>query len=122
MTDQRAQGGWIGPEDGVEILGALPAQRVRLRFSGIWAGREVVWDAVFVTLRALAAAGEPAGRRFIEIDPGRAEAGTPRLRVGLDLPVIDLPAVRKAVIMVRNYRRLRPGRMEFGPPARPEPG
>ncbi len=38
-----------------------------------------------------------------------------RLTVVLDLPSIDTPALRKTVIMLRRWKRLRPGRHEYGP-------
>lgn len=48
------------------------------------------------------------------IDVGEEHGGTRALVVALEVPVIDMPTVRKALIMVRNYRRLRPGRHTWG--------
>jgi hypothetical protein len=36
--------------------------------------------------------------------------------VGLHVERIDPPTVRKAMIMIRRYKRLRRGRHEYGPP------
>ena len=46
----------------------------------------------------------------VEAAPGGALA----LTVGLNLAVIDEPAIRKTLIMVRNYKRLGFGRHEWG--------
>jgi hypothetical protein len=94
-------------------LSDLPGSRVRVQFVGRFDGREVAWDAIFQTLRHCqeAVAGRPL-RAYIEIAPLTGDAC--RIEVGLDLPVIDEPALRKIIIMVRNYKRLRSGRMEWG--------
>lgn len=91
---------------------ALGGRSARLRFIGRYRDRDVVWDAELV---ALAADGGSAAQ-FLDIgEPGAR--GMP-IRIGLGVPCIDRPTLLKAIIMVRNYKRLRPGRHEFGP-ARP---
>lgn len=95
-------------------LSGLPDSRVRVRFAGPFEGRRVAWDATFQTLgryRREQAAGGPV-RAFMEILPLAGDAC--RIEVGLDLPGIDEAAIRKIIIMVRNYKRLRAGRMEWG--------
>jgi hypothetical protein len=95
-------------------------QHARVRFCGPFQGTTVVWDCEFMTLAfesarrkgSDASAGPP--RNFIEIGPPGAK-GVP-LRVGLRLPRIDIPAIEKMIIMIRNYKRLRPGRHEYGEP------
>ncbi len=91
------------------VLTPLPAPRARVWFAGSFAGSEVIWDAVFI---ALGAEPRAAARPFIEVGPG--DGGVFALCAGLALERMDAPAVAKAVIMVRNYRRLRRGRHEFG--------
>jgi hypothetical protein len=87
---------------------------------GEFLGNEIVWDATVVALLALyrerpQQAGSRKGRTlrpFIEIGES-----TPRgvaLTVALDVNVIDEPAVLKTIVMIRNYKRLRRGRHEFG--------
>ena len=102
------------------LLGEPGGQQLHLRFTGYLEGDGVVWDCRFVTLaweaarcrESGAAAALEAQRSFIEVgQPGRH--GVP-LRVGLDLPCIDIPSVEKMIIMIRNYKRLRRGRHEFG--------
>ena len=49
---------------------------------------------------------------FIEII--EADEGIYSLNVGLDLKTIDEAVIKKTIIMIRNYKRLRIGRIEFG--------
>ena len=99
-----------------ELLEPPDGESLRLRFSGPFAGKTVIWDATFTTLAALVtSAGEPQTlRNFIEIgdDTGHGMA----LTVGLNVPCIDLPTVRKAILMVRQYKRWARERLAFGPP------
>lgn len=80
-----------------------------LRFIGRYQGREVVWVAELVALNA--DGGEAA--QFLDIGAPGAR-GIP-IRIGLGVCCIDRPTLLKTIIMVRNYKRLRPGRHEFGP-------
>jgi hypothetical protein len=81
----------------------------RARFGGRFEGREVIWDA------ALKALGRASGQRqFIHI--GAPGPQGRRLSLGLAVDRIDAATVRKAAIMMRNYRRLRPGRHEWSGP------
>lgn len=95
------------------------AAQARVRFVGLLQGEAVVWDCRFLTLRE-------ARQRFAE-DPGAAarpmrnfiDVGAPDatgvpIRIGLDIERIDKPAILKMIVMIRNYKRLRPGRHEFG--------
>ena len=107
-------------------LSPLDGPFARVRFLGVFQGQAVAWDAEIVALeaydrqwasrqgadRALTIEPARAGRQFIEIgDPG--ENGL-ALRVGLALPRIDAAAVLCTMTMIRNYKRLRTGRHEFG--------
>ncbi|HHH44707.1 MAG TPA: hypothetical protein ENK49_11265 [Gammaproteobacteria bacterium] len=98
------------------LCGETGEQQVHVRFTGPWQGREVVWDCHFVTLDHELGKMLPASlmepHNFIEI--GEPSARGMPLRVCLDLPRIDLPAIRKMIVMIRNYRNLRPGRHAFG--------
>ena len=103
-------------------------QRAHVRFLGRFQGLPVVWDCEFVTLSAeyadqlrQGADAVPRLRNFIDI--GGVTARGRRLRVGLSLSCIDRPAIEKMLIMIRNYKRLSPGRHEYGeaqPPFSPE--
>jgi len=105
------------------LLGELQDQRARVRFNGRFEAAEVVWDCEFVTLRsewqhqAAGSRDDVDGlRSFIDIG-APAERGVP-VRVGLDVAHIDRPAILKMMVMMRNYKRLRRGRHEFGLPYR----
>lgn len=105
---------------GFECLSALPASRARVRFAGSFQGAPVLWDMHLYTLECYRREYEGQGRSgsrglrpFIDISPG-AEDADYCLEVGLNVPLIDEPTIRKAVVMIRNYRRLRLGRHEWG--------
>lgn len=94
--------------DDFEILDPLNGPAVRVRFLGRFEGAPVRWDAVITTL-------SHAGveRSFIEI--GELGPEGRKLHVALPVPSVTKPTVRKAVVMVRNYKRLARGRLSFGP-------
>ena len=101
------------------------ADHVHVRFTGPFLGRQVTWDASIATLeheyRARQFSRPPGDavelRQFIEV--GDEDNGMRTLRIGLNVAQIDEPVIRKTIIMVRQYRRLREGRHEYGEPWRP---
>lgn len=102
-------------------LSPLGGASAQVRFPGVFQGRAVAWNAEIVTLaaydreqrrRAPTPSPVRTWRQFIEIG-AQAEPGVP-LRVGLAVPLIDTATVLRTIIMIRNYKRLRPGRHEFG--------
>jgi hypothetical protein len=95
-----------------QALGPLGGDELRLRFRGPYDGGEVMWDAHFMTRTHY---GMETMRNFIDI--GAEGPHGRQLTVVLDVNCFDTPTLRKAIIMVRQYRRLRPGRHEFGSPA-----
>jgi len=98
--------------DDFEVLEPPGGDSVRLRFGGCLLGEAVVWDATVMTLER---AG--AERNFIDVGPPAPQGR--RLTVAVAAAAIDLPTLRKTVMMIRQYKRLRPGRHEYGPPRRP---
>ena len=102
-------------------LSPLGGGVAQVRFLGSFQGQAVVWDAQILTLQAYdqeqtRRADRPLPARtwypFIEIGaPG--QHGMP-LRVGLGVACIDAATVLRTMVMIRNYKRLRPGRHEFG--------
>lgn len=96
------------PEPAYTLVGRPSARRARIRFAGRFEGKPVEWDAL---IRALDPTDDSP--QYIEI--GEAGPHGRRLEVGLKLSRIDAPALRKIVIMIRNYKRLRRGRHEFVP-------
>ncbi len=100
-----------------QAAGPLGGDRLQLQFDGPFEGHDIRWDATFLTLERYRREQAPqagALRNFIDIGE-RGDTGR-RLTVVLDVAAFDSPTVIKAIIMVRQYRRLRVGRHEFGPP------
>ncbi len=102
------------------------AGQAHIRFTGIFRGNEVIWDAVIVTLAHYFRERYPAGKQpgadfslpqFIEV--GAAADGMRKLKVGLNVSCIDEATLRKTVIMIRNYKRLHPGLHEYEPAWKP---
>jgi hypothetical protein len=93
-----------------------PGDAISVRFIGRFDGEEIVWN---MTLRTLGhwqrsqgrTESEPA-RQFMQID--RDADGSLRIEVALAVTTIDQPAIRKTIVMIRNYKRLRVGRHEWG--------
>jgi hypothetical protein len=69
-----------------------------------------VWDAVVLALGTLSANGER--RAYLDIGADGPD-GTP-MEIGLDVAALDEAVILRTIIMVRQYRRLRRGRMAFG--------
>ncbi len=97
-----------------------------IRFTGMFQGNEVIWDAVIVTLAREYRERYPAGQQvtaeislpqFIEV--GAMTDGMRKLKVGLNVPRIDTATLRKTIIMIRNFKRLHAGRHEYEPAWKP---
>lgn len=109
-----------GRTEDFTCLSALPGETAQVRFTGPFEGRTICWEMRLQTLAhwLVTAPGsepdrpEPPGRGVIEV--GAEHDGRRELLVALDVARIDLPTVRKAVVMIRNYRGLRPGRHTWG--------
>lgn len=96
----------------------LPDTSASVRFLGRFLGGIVVWDMTLTTLANYRQAlndHASAPCPFIAIQQG--SDGVYPITVGLDLPEIDEPVIKKTIIMVRNYKRLVMGKIEFCPPA-----
>jgi hypothetical protein len=99
----------------------LPATSASISFLGPFQGQAILWNMTLATLAhwqlhgngsAPGAGGELFKRPFIEIAEGIGAVF--QLRVGLELEHIDEPVIKKTIIMIRNYKRLALGRIEFG--------
>jgi len=100
-----------------EALTPLGGQVVRLRFGGPFEGREVQWEATFMTLNHYRQSDPTrAGTRHNLIEIGESNGAGQSLTVVLDVAAFDVPTVLKTIIMVRQYKRLRLGRIEFSTP------
>ena len=101
--------------DQAELQDPPGGDTLRLRFSGPFEGREVRWEAELLTLAAWQKRHpEEATERKNLIEIEVKDAQRPHITVALDVAQIDLPTVRKAMLMVRQYKRLRRGRHSFG--------
>ena len=98
-----------------ELLSPLGETICHLRFTGPFLGAQIIWDAYLQTLSyyvSKRSLQDRSARQFIEVgDSG--EFGR-LIHIGLNLPIIDEPVILKSLIMVRQYKRLVPGRHEFG--------
>ena len=101
------------------LLAPLDSGQVRFSFTGKFLNQEIIWDTTLLTLTHYHAdqpqSAQPVVRTaFLEI--GGETARGRAIRVALDIPRIDEPAILRTIIMIRHYKRLRPGRHEFGEP------
>ena len=106
------------------LLSPLPDSVADVRFIGRFDGRDVVWEMRLYTLDRYAiergnapAAPDVRPRGLMVIEPLAGQ--TMRVEVALRLPEIGEPAVRKTIVMLRNYRRLRPGLRTWGDAVEP---
>lgn len=100
---------------------SLPASSATVVFLGPFQGHTVVWNMTLSTLEHYRAAevgfqssakNNHFDRPFIEIL--EVVEGVFSLGVGLDIAVIDEPAIKKTIIMIRNYKSLALGKIQFG--------
>ena len=91
--------------------GEIPA---RISFEGMLEGRDTTWLATLWTTASYPGTS-PCGEKhaqFMEI--GDSREGLTPITLVLNLDEIDDAALLKALIMVRKYKRLRPGLICFG--------
>lgn len=106
-----------------KALSPLGGQTAHIQFKGSFQGEEVLWDTHLITLQEIYRQGIASGKyrdkdtitlsQFIEIN--EKDTAEVALTIGIDVPVIDTPTVLKTIIMIHNYKRLRHGRLEYGP-------
>ena len=107
------------------LLAPPESSQARFAFTGSFQNQEIRWDTTLITLAHYHAeqpkSAQPTVRTgFLEI--GGETAHGRAIRVALDIPVIDEAAILRTIIMIRNYKRLHPGRHEFGIPHTFPPG
>lgn len=99
----------------------LPQSSASVLFLGRFEGKIVIWNMEVATLahyrqldsrHTSVAQHERYELPFIEIKEGLN--GSFPLRVGLDMTKIDEPVIKKTIIMIRNYKRLIIGKINFG--------
>lgn len=94
------------------LLAPLTTTRAHFQFEGPFDGQEIVWDAELLALGNIPASGHAGRRAYIDIGESGPQGRS--LQVGLNVAALDEAVVLRTIIMIRQYRRLRPGRMLFG--------
>ena len=100
-----------------ELFSTVSKQYAHFRFSGEFLQQPVIWDAHLYTLayyfnEVVETSQPPQARQFIEV--GELNSAGRVIRIALNLPVIDEPAIIKTIIMIRQYKRLASGHYEYG--------
>lgn len=107
--------------EGYLTLGKVPSLKLPLQFTGKLNSQEVLWDAEFQTLASyhneyLADKSEKERAKeivsFFEVQ--EPEKQVAKLHVVLATPLIDEPTIKKTIIMIRCYKRLKVGKHVFG--------
>lgn len=100
------------------LVERLSDQNVDIQFVGAFQGCQVVWNATIRTIDDYyhaelkqSADDKVELRQFIEIEK---REDSYRICLVLNLDKIDNSAIQKSIIMIRQYKRLSPGRHEYG--------
>lgn len=93
------------PLEQTTLLDPPGGAQLRLRFCGSYQDPGQCWDA-----RILALPAEQGNYIRIGAETGQGRS----LEVGIRADTIDLPTVRKVLLMIRQYKRLAPGLQQFG--------
>jgi hypothetical protein len=107
---------------GFIALSKIPALKVHVQFTGRLQNEELLWDATIQTLADYHNEHFPHPNdreerakyvnSFIEVQTPQNHVAP--LTVVLPVPMIDEPAIKKTIVMIRCYKRLRVGRHDFG--------
>ncbi len=100
-----------------ELFSTGCEQYAHFRFGGEFLQQPVIWDAHLYTLayyfnEVVETCQPPQARQFIEV--GELSSSGRVIRIALNLPVINEPAIIKTMIMIRQYKRLASGHYEYG--------
>lgn len=97
-----------------QLISALGERPVRFSFNGYLLGTPTTWMATLWTSSAypLPTPCSSGQNQFMEV--GNTLKGITPITIALNLPEIDEGAILKTLIMVRKYKKLRPGLICFG--------
>lgn len=110
MSEHREPKHTDGVLEQAQLLDPPGGKVLRVHFDGPFEGRVVTWLATLHALGPLREEDDRTVARGNFIDVGHdTPAGIP-VEIGLAVERIDLPTVRNAIIMIRQYRRLHRGR------------
>jgi len=103
------------------LLSSLPCAKTHFKFLGKFEGREVVWDTQLIALKHYSnqqfVKSLQDKNSFLEIESTKKTSNPEaelKLCVGLPIKLITIPDIRKTMIMIQNYKRLKCGRHNFG--------
>jgi hypothetical protein len=102
------------PPDDLVLLDVPGGKMLRLRFHGPFEERLVRWDATLFTPDAWETVRGEGRTLHNIIEIGAEGAYGIELNICLQVECIDLPTIRKAVVMIRQYKRLQRGRHHYG--------
>jgi len=105
------------------LLEALAASQAHFSFVGQFQNEELTWDATLLTLERYHAE-QPHSSQAVQRSPflevglevGAQTISGRTLRVVIDVAQLAAPTILRSIIMIRQYKRLRIGRHEFGLP------
>jgi len=84
-----------------------------VQFSGKLHNNNVIWDTTIITLRSITQPNKNTGiRQYIDITEMKDKL-TP-ISIALNVKTISKPEILKTIIMIKNYKNLCQGRLEFG--------
>lgn len=87
---------------------------VRISFEGLLQGEATTWDATLWTTTSYSGANLCREQHSQFMDIGNTQEGVTPITIVLNLAEIDETTLLKTLIMVRKYKRLRPGLICFG--------
>jgi len=94
------------------LLTEIPANKVFVQFEGRFENKPVVWNACIRTVedysRNHPVSEDPS--QFIDI---KKEHNIYNLEIALNIYQIDQAVIERTIIMIRKYKKLKPGRHEY---------
>lgn len=91
-----------------ELL-SLEPNHAHFRFQGVFMGEPVTWD---VNLYTLAVSGDGSCKQTMKIEVGAREK-TVNAELYLAITKVTEAEILKSIIMIRNYKKLKPGVHEW---------
>ncbi len=89
------------------------ATEVHLQFRGTLNNIALTWDAKIRTLQSIILVNPEKGvRQYIDI--AEQDTDPKPISIGLNVQTISKPEILKTIIMITNYKKLKPGRLEYG--------
>lgn len=104
------------PDISYHLIQRHSAEHVELEFTGTLQKLPVLWHAHIFTLKEYYRQQQlVSSQAFIDVQVLGIKYV---LTVAINLPIIDDAAIQRTIIMIRQYKRLQPGRHDYGDSAR----